>query len=330
MKKKLFYALAIVLSLLSALAFGVLIPNRAALTNPASWDIHIFHGVLGLIVPLGIFAFLIETLFDREAFKKDVGSIRRYRYLLLDLVSRDVKTKYRRSVLGLLWSILNPLLMMLVLTAVFSNIIRVQVEGGFALFYLTGYLMFTFISEATSVSMMSIAYAAPLIKKVYLPKYIFPLEKCIFSLVNMLFSLIAFVIVFVVFAAMGKITPSFAMLLFPLPMIYVFLFAFGISLILSAAYIFFRDLAHIYSVILTVWMYASPIIYPIDILPAWLASVMRFNPLYHYITYFRDVMIYGRVPSLYENLICILFSVLFLALGILCFRKAQDKFVLYI
>ncbi|MBQ9735574.1 MAG: ABC transporter permease [Clostridia bacterium] len=256
--------------------------------------------------------------------------MRRYRYLLLDLVSRDVKTKYRRSVLGLLWSILNPLLMMLVLTAVFSNIIRVQVEGGFALFYLTGYLMFTFISEATSVSMMSIAYAAPLIKKVYLPKYIFPLEKCIFSLVNMLFSLIAFVIVFVVFAAMGKITPSFAMLLFPLPMIYVFLFAFGISLILSAAYIFFRDLAHIYSVILTVWMYASPIIYPVDILPAWLASVMRFNPLYHYITYFRDVMIYGRVPSLYENLICILFSVLFLALGILCFRKAQDKFVLYI
>ena len=105
--------------------------------------------------------------------------MKRYKYLLYDLVAKDIKTKYRRSVLGILWSVLNPLLMMLVLTAVFSNIIRVEVEGGFALFYLTGYIIFNFVSESTSFSLTTITNAASLIKKVYIPKYIFPLEKCI-------------------------------------------------------------------------------------------------------------------------------------------------------
>ena len=148
-------------------------------------------------------------------------------------------------------------------------------------------------------------------------------------MVNMLFSMIAFVIVFVTFACMGKVTPHLSMLLFPLPVFYVLVFAFGLSLILSALNIFFRDVAHLYSVFLTVWMYATPIIYPADILPAWLQSAMRFNPLFHYVTYFRDVLLYGRIPSLEDNLLCIAFSVFFLLVGIIVFRKSQDKFILH-
>ncbi len=272
----------------------------------------------------------IEILSDRKGLTKDLGAMKRYKCLLVNLVTKDIKTKYRRSVLGLLWSVLNPLLMMLVLTAVFSSIIRVQVEGGFALFYLTGYIMFNFVSEATGFSLYSITNAAALIKKVYIPKYIFPLEKSIFSFVNMLFSLLAFVIVFVVFTISGTTMPHLTMLLFPLPLLYLFVFCLGLCLILSCLLVFFRDIGHIWSILLTVWMYASPILYPITLVPDWLASFIRLNPLYYYIDYFRNIMIYGTMPTLTENLICICYSLSMLLLGIVVFRKSQDNFVLHI
>lgn len=293
-------------------------------------DVQWVFTILAFFFPLIIGYSVIEMIFDRESLKKDIFAMKRYKYLLGDLVAKDVKTKYRRSALGVLWSVLNPLLMMAVLTVIFSNIIRVEVEGGFALFYLTGYIIFNFISEATGFALYTITSAAPLIKKVYLPKYVFPLEKCIFSLVNMLFSLIAFVIVFVAFCIAGKVTPHLTMLMFPIPIILAFVFCLGICLILSATMVFFRDIGHIWGILLTVWMYASPIIYPIDILPAWLGRVLRLNPLTHYIDYFRNVMIYGKVPSLSENLICILFSLSSFLIGVVIFRKKQDKFVLHI
>lgn len=298
--------------------------------NPTKLNFNTFSLFILTVLPFIIGYSLIETLYDKKSFVKDITAMKRYKYLLYDLVTKDIKTKYRRSVLGILWSVLNPLLMMLVLTAVFSNIIRVEVEGGFALFYLTGYIIFNFISESTSFSLYTITSAAPLIKKVYIPKYVFPLEKCIFSFVNMLFSLIAFVIVFVFFCVTGKVTPHFSMLLFPLPMIYVFLFSLGLCFILSALMVFFRDIGHIWGILLTVWMYASPIIYPIEMVPGWLASIIKLNPLYHYIDYFRNVMIYGRVPGLVENGVCLLYSVAFLLIGVVVFRKSQDKFVLHI
>ena len=169
--------------------------------------------------------------------KKQIQTFMRYRFLLEDLISRDLKVKYRRSVLGLIWSILNPLLMMLVVTTVFSTILRIQIEN-FPLYYLTGSLIFNFISEATSAALISIISSAQLIKKVYVPKYIFPLEKTLFSFVNMLFSLIAIVIIMV-------ITPNtpwhWTLVLFPVPLIYALVFAIGLGLILASVNVFFRD-----------------------------------------------------------------------------------------
>lgn len=298
--------------------------------NPTSLNVNYMLTFFVFVLPLILAWALYDIIEDRVAFKKDVTAIKRYKYLLSDLVVRDIKTKYRRSVLGVLWSVLNPLLMMLVLTAVFSKIIRVEVEGGFALFYLTGYIVFNFIAEASNFSLTSMINAGGLIKKVYIPKYIFPLEKTIFSLVNMLFSLIAFVLVFGIFLATGKVELHATMLLFFIPMIYIFIFAFGLNLILSTLNVFFRDVGHLWGVFVTVWMYATPIIYPIHIVPEWLQSIIRFNPLYHYVTYFRNVMLYGTIPSLTDNLICLGFSLMFLLVGITVFRKNQDKFVLHI
>lgn len=333
MKKKLFLLLSLLCAVGIGLFFGVL-DYDSSFSNPgisfANLRGNILIALVAFFISFVIFYSVINMISDREGLKKDIFAMKRYKYLLYDLVTKDIKTKYRRSLLGILWSILNPLLMMAVLTAVFSNIIRVEVEGGFALFYLTGYIMFNFISEATGFSLHTIINAAPLIRKVYIPKYIFPLEKCIFSFVNMLFSLIAFVIVFVAFCITGSVTPHLSMLMFPIPMIYIFVFCLGISLALSAAVVFFRDIGHIWGILLTLWMYASPIIYPVSILPGWVASIVKINPLTHYISYFRDVMLYGKIPSLEENLICLVYSVASVMLGAVIFRKKQDKFLLHI
>ncbi len=301
-------------------------------------DFDIITFILMTFLPFVILWAIVDSVLDRHAFVKDISSFKKYRFFLSDLVSRDIKTKYRRSVLGVLWSVLNPLLMMLVLTAIFSRVLRVGVQdlgyyGGYPLFYLTGYVMFTFVSEATNFSLVSILQSGGLIKKVYIPKYIFPLEKCCYAFVNMCFSFIAFFVMFIFFLVRGDIPISaslFTMFLAIIPMLYLFIFALGLGLLLAAAAVFFRDVLHLWGVFLSLWMYASPIIYPLETLPAKLVSILRINPLTYYIDYFRCVLIRGSLPTVKDNLMCILFSLAALSVGLLAFRKKQDKFILHI
>lgn len=292
-----------------------------------SYALHVNTSCLLLcfLLPFVLLFAVIYVIFHRESILRDLSAMRRYRNLLWDLVSKDLKTKYRRSALGILWSILNPLLMMLVLTAVFSQIFRYEIQD-FPVYYLTGYVLFNFMTESTTFALVSIINAAGLIKKVYIPKYVFPLEKCLFSFVNLLFSLIAVLLVFLIVG----VTPQPTMLLFFVPLIFVFLFSFGMSLLLATLNTFFRDVGHFWSVLVTVWMYLTPIIYPISILPEWMASLVRLNPLTHYVEYFRSLMLYGTLPSLMETAICLSYSVVFLLLGVIVFHQKQDKFVLYI
>ena len=268
-----------------------------------------------------------------------LADFKRYTPLLMDLTSRDIKVKYRRSVLGLAWSILNPLLTMIVLTQVFGYLLKIQVPD-FPVFYIVGSSLFNFFSEATSSSMSSIIGASSLIKKVYIPKYIFPMEKCLFSLVNLLFSLIAVVIV-MFFQGM---VPTWRVILFFVPILYTLVFAIGMSFILSALTVFFRDILHLYGVIITLWTYLTPIIYPVSLLKSasevggiagnTLWTIVNLNPLYHYVEYFRAVVMnnadYGFVPGLRENLICAGSALFVLVVGALVFKKAQDRFILHI
>ncbi|WKY47959.1 ABC transporter permease [Eubacteriaceae bacterium ES3] len=249
----------------------------------------------------------------------------KYRHLLRELVSRDIKVKYRRSVLGILWSVLNPLLMMLVITAVFSSIFRFDIEN-FPAYYLTGSLIFGFVSESTMGSCGAIIEGASLIKKVYIPKYVFPLEKILFAFVNALFSLIAVAIVLLIL----RVPVSWTIILFPIPLIYALVFCVGLGLVLSTLNVFFRDVGHLWGVWITAWMYLTPIIYPIDILPDFMKKIISFNPLTHFVSYFREVILYGTVPGVRENLICCAFSLSFLLLGTIFFKRNQDKFILHI
>ncbi len=253
-------------------------------------------------------------------------NFKKYRYLLQDLVLRDIKIKYRRSILGIVWSVLNPLLMMLVTTAVFQNLFRFNIKN-FPIYYLTGILIFNFVAEATSGAMVSVIGAGALIRKVYIPKYIFPLEKCLFAFVNMAFSLIATVIMLLIL----QVDISWTILLFWVPLVYALIFSVGLGLILASFNVFFRDIGHLYSVWTTAWMYLTPIIYPMEILnDTFILPIVKLNPLYFFVDYFRQVVMYGTLPSLYSNMMCLIYSMVFLILGLLVFKKKQDRFILYI
>lgn len=254
-----------------------------------------------------------------------VETFKKYKYLLKNLIMKDIKLKYRRSILGILWSVLNPLLMMIVISAVFSNIFKFSV-ANFPIYYLTGSTLFNMLSETTNSAMMSILGASSLIKKVYIPKYIFPLEKCLFGFINFLFSMIAVAIMYVILGYPVYWTA----LLFPVPVFYTLVFAIGISMILSALSVFFRDIIHLYSVLLTAWTYFTPIVYPQEILSDKIKAIMSLNPMFHYVQYFRDVLMYNTVPGFEENLICAAIALGTLIVGLLFFKIKQDKFILYI
>ena len=226
----------------------------------------------------------------------DKAALNRNWFTITSLVTKDFKLKYRRSVLGIAWSVLNPLLMMCVLSAVFSS------------------------------AMSSIIDSAPLIKKIRIEKLIFPLEKVLFTLVNFVISLIAVALVMLFF----RIVPTWNLLLLPLLILYVTIFSAGIGLILATLAVFFRDVLHFWSVIITAWTYATPLFYPVDILPDWMLAFETFNPMYHYVTYFRDIALWGNTPGVGENLVCLGMALVMLVLGLVVFKKNEKKFILYV
>lgn len=246
-----------------------------------------------------------------------------YKELLKELVNRDVKIKYRRSVLGILWSVLNPLGMMVIMSIVFSQVFRGNIEN-FPVYLMCGQVIFNFYNEASSVAMTSVLGNASLIKKVYVPKYLFPMSKVCSCFVNLLTSFIALLIVIVCTGT--KL--SWTVLLLFIPVLYVFLFSLGMGLLLSALVVAFRDLMHLYGVLLTAWMYLTPIFYPVDILPGWVRTIVELNPLTNIIEILRGVIMYGTVPGLMVNVKCLVSCAIALGVGVFVFYKQQDTFIL--
>ncbi|EHL15318.1 hypothetical protein HMPREF9630_00687 [Peptoanaerobacter stomatis] len=249
----------------------------------------------------------------------------KYRPLLFELVKRDLKIKYRKSILGYLWSLLNPLMMMCVVSLVFSYLFRYDIEN-YTLYVLVGQIVFGFYSESTNLSMMSVIDNASLLKKVYIPKYIFPISRVLSSFTNMMFSLGAIAIMICI----SNVKITWNIFLLPIVLLYLFVFSMGVGLILSSITVYYRDIVHLYSVFLTVCMYLTPIFYPENILPLIGKAIMLVNPLYYYVTYFRKIIILGETPSINMNFICIIFSMVSVFLGIKTFLKRQDNFLLYL
>lgn len=247
-------------------------------------------------------------------------------FTISSLVSKDFKLKYRRSILGVAWSVLNPLLMMCVLAAVFTNVLKFGDVANFPMYLILGNVLFALMSDSTSTAMTSILESAPLIKKIKISKMIFPIEKVLFQLVNFAISLIAVVIVMVFF----RIAPTVNLLALPLLLVYMLLFCSGLGMLLSALAVFFRDICHFWSVIITAWTYATPLFYPVSLLPDWMQAAEAFNPMYHYVSYFRDIAMYNTLPGVQENLVCLGIAAITFAVGFLVFRKTEKKFILYV
>jgi len=248
-------------------------------------------------------------------------------FVLRSLVSKDFKLKYRRSVLGILWSVLNPLLMMAVLAIVFTQIFKFDVGGPFPVYLILGNILFDYMSRGTTGAMSSIIEAQSLIKKVRINKMIFPIEKVAFELVNFAISLVAAAAVMAVF----QVVPSVHVLWgLPFLLIVVTIFASGLGLLISALSVFFRDVMHLWGVLIIAWTYFTPLFYPVSILPPEVMAVMNFNPMYHYVSFFRDIMMWNVNPGGFECLLCLGMAVGTFIVGLLVFRKMQNKFILYI
>jgi len=257
---------------------------------------------------------------------QNITNLFKYRFLLQELVVRDIKLKYRRSAIGILWSMLNPLLTMAVLSIAFSQLFRFDVPN-YHVYVLTGLVMFSFHSEATTTAMNAILQNSALLKKIYIPKYILVFAKPISAMVNLFFSVIAVFIILLI----SDVNITFVNLLFPLPLLYLFIFSTGIGLILSVYTVFFRDLAHLYSVGLTAWLYLTPIIYPVEIVPEkYLFIVKTINPLYYLLLCLREIVFYSRLPSLELHLTCFGLALVSISLGLYVFFKNQDRFILHI
>ena len=254
-----------------------------------------------------------------------INALDRYKFLISQLVSRDFKTKYKRSIFGVFWSFLNPLLTMIVQFLVFSTFFKADTKN-YPVYLISGVVCFSFFSECSSKCLESISGNYRLITKVYIPKYIFPLAKTLSSSVNLLISLVPMLLVAIITGT--ALRWSFLLMFYFLIMLVIF--SLGIGMILATLMVFFRDIQFLWSVICTIWQYATPIFYPAEIIPEKYRFIVRFNPLYHFIGNLRKCLIDGISPDPMSYVYCFVFAFGALAIGSYIFKKAQDKFTLYL
>ena len=251
-------------------------------------------------------------------------AVKKYRFLIRQLVSRDFKKKYKRSVLGVFWSFLNPLLTMLVQYFVFSTIFKSDIPQ-FAAYLITGTVMFNFFSESCGMTLMSILDNSGLITKVYMPKYIYPLTRTISSLINLLIAIIPMLLVCILTGVQLHKSTVLALFFY----VCLFIFCLGLGMLLCTSMVFFRDTLFLWNAISMMWMYATPIFYPETIIPERLRFVLVLNPLYHFIRNARMCILEGLSPEPVVYVRCLGLSLLMLVIGTVVFYRNQDKFVLY-
>ncbi|RAP52860.1 MAG: ABC transporter [Methanosphaera sp. rholeuAM270] len=255
---------------------------------------------------------------------QELNTFSKYKSLLSELVRRDIKNKYRNSVLGVLWSLLDPLLSMIVLTIVFSTLFhRVH---DYPIYYLTGQLSYTLFRSGSTQAMKSLLGSASIWKSIYVPKYIYALSAVLSNFVTFMFSLI---ILFAIMIVMG-VNFTVYIIFASLPILIILIMAFGAGLILGTLNVFFRDVEHLYSVFCLMLLYALPIFYPADILPAKFKFIQTYNPLFYLITCMRDCFYYGKLYSVTDILIPAVAAFVILGIGILMLKKYQDRFILYV
>ncbi len=255
-----------------------------------------------------------------------INEIKQYKDLIKELISKDLKLKYRRSFLGYLWSVLNPLGIMIVMVIVFTNMFRWDIPH-YPVYLISGQMLFNYMNASTSHSMYSILDNGALLKKIYVPKYIFTFSKVTSDMVDLMFNMGAMFLVIIV----TKTPLSWYHFLIPFVLLQLYLFCLGLGLFLAQASVFFRDVQYIYNVVVTAWGYLTPIFYDETMLPAPLHYlVVRFNPMFSYIKQLRQITVEQSVPDMKLVTVGCIWAILMIVFGSLFFKKNQSRFILYI
>jgi len=256
---------------------------------------------------------------------EELKNLYKYRDLIVQLVRRDLVSRYKRSVLGMLWTMLNPLGTMLIMTVVFSQVFN-RVEY-YPVYILTGIISWNFFAQTTRHCMDSMLWGSNLFSRIYMPRSSFILSSIGTGVVNYFISLVPLFLIMLI----TGIPLRWTALLLPLVLLPLILFSLGIGLLLSAYAVYFPDIAEMYSILLIAWMYLSPVIVPQEVLENVLNGwVLKLNPLYYFIANIRDVLYSGTLPSLQHMAAAILVSIVFLLVGWLIFTIKSDEFAYYV
>jgi ABC-type polysaccharide/polyol phosphate export permease len=252
----------------------------------------------------------------------------RYRDLILALVSRELKVRYRRSAIGFTWTMLQPLLMMLVLQAVFSSIFKFQLDfGNYPVYVLAGILFWNFFSQSIVASMNSLRGNAMLLNKLPIPKEVFPLASVVSGVINLCFATVPLLLIMI--ATGHPLKP--ALLFLPVSILLVALFTLGAGLLLSPLAVFFSDVVEMIGVVLSILMYLTPVIYPMSILRGTAYyNLVRFNPVRSILEVFRDPIHQGEIPPLSHLAVCAGIAVAAFVIGAIAFRRSSDRIPFYI
>lgn len=254
-----------------------------------------------------------------------IQRMRRHQFLFEELVKRDFKKKYKRTVLGMAWSILSPLLTLLVMKMVFSNFFGRNTEH-YTTYLFCGNLIFSYFSESTSQGMSSLVSNSGIFTKVNVPKYLFLMSKNVQTLINFGLTMC----VFVVFCVLDRIVFTWKLIFLLYPIILLLLFNFGMGLILSALFVFFQDIQYLWSVFTMLLMYMSAIFYTIDSYSYTVQCLFLLNPVYLFIRYFRKIVIDATIPTVWFHLLMLVDVAVVLGLGCWMYKKYNHRFLYYV
>lgn len=254
-----------------------------------------------------------------------IGKLQKNRFLFEELVKREFKKKYKGTVLGMIWSLLSPLLTLLVMRVLFGGFFGDGVNN-YTTYLFCGNLVFSYFNESCTQGMTSLRNNADIFTKIKVPKYLFLLAKNVQTLINFALTLV----VFLLFCALDGVTFTWKFLLLMYPVGCLLLLNVGVGLILSALFVFFRDMQYLWTVFAQLLMYASAIFYTTDGFSPRLQGLLHLNPVYLCITYFRQIVLYGTVPEVWFHLLMLLFAVLSLGIGCLIYQKYNHKFLYYL
>lgn len=261
----------------------------------------------------------------RSVAMQELVEVYNYRQLILQMVRRDIVTRYKRSILGVTWTMLNPLLTMVILTVVFSQLFKTT--HAYAAYVLSGLIAWNFFSQTTNDSIDKVVWGGGLLKNVYLPRTVLPIVSMLAGVVNLLLSLVPLILILLIY----QVNPGWAVLMLPVSIILIGVFALGMSLIVSTLSVFFPDVSPMYQIILLAWMYLTPIFYPVEILPQTLHSLLSiFNPMYSLVHLFRLAVYEGRFPTTGEILPVTLISFAVLIIGWLLYTRKSGEFSYYV